>query len=51
MVHNFRILKEKKKLNFYSNNKGDYNQTFSLFEIRDSLKKSHNTVVGPDKVH
>lgn len=47
----FQDIKEKKKLNFHSNNKEDYSQIFSLFEIIVSLKTSHNTVVGPDEVH
>lgn len=47
----FQNIKEKKKLNFHSTNKEDYNQTFSFFEIIDSLKASHNTVVGLDEVY
>ena len=42
---------EKTKLNFKSNNLEDYNQPFSLSELTDCIKKSHNTAVGPDEIH
>ena len=42
---------EKTKHNFKSNNLEDYNQPFSLSELTDCIKKSHNTAVGPDEIH
>ena len=42
---------EKTKLNFKSNNLEDYNQPFSLSELTDCIRKSHNTAVGPDEIH
>ena len=42
---------EKSKLNFKSNNLEDYNQPFSLSELKDCIMKSHNTAVGVDEIH
>ena len=42
---------EQKRLNFKSQNREDYNRVFTLEELRLSLRKSHNTAVGPDKIH
>ena len=48
---NIKKQKEKKKLNFKSNNAETYNQLFSLTELHDSLDKSNDTAVGPDNIH
>ena len=42
---------EKYKLNFQSKNLENYNSLFSLRELKDSIKRSHNIAVGPDDVH
>ena len=47
----FKACQEKNQLKFKSNNKENYNQLFTLEEIKRSLSKSHDTAVGPDKIH
>lgn len=42
---------EKHKLNLSSDNHETYNELISLEELINSIKKSHNTAVGPDKIH
>ena len=42
---------EKRKLKFNSDNSEKYNQPFTMLELKDSIKKSHNTTVGPDEIH
>jgi hypothetical protein len=42
---------EKKKLNFKSNNTEYHNQPFSLRELKQALKKAHDTSPGPDRIH
>ena len=42
---------EKKKIRFSSNNSKEYNKSFNLTELVDSLKKSNHSAVGPDQVH
>ena len=42
---------EKYKLNFKSKNQEQYNNLFSLKELKDSIKRSQNTAVGQDEVH
>ena len=42
---------KKYKLNFKSKKLEQYNNLFSLKELKDSIKRSHNTAVGPDEVH
>ena len=39
------------KLNFKSNNSEKYNQPFTPAELQETIKKSHNTTVGPDEIH
>jgi len=46
-----RTQQERKKLNFCSDNKEVYNQSFKMEELIHSLKCSHDTAVGPDKIH
>ena len=50
----FQIIKtkaEKVKIKFQRKNTESYNQPFSIAELKESLNKAHNTVVGPDKIH
>ena len=50
----FKSLKahhEKQSLNFRSTHPEDYNQFFSIEELKHSLNKAHDTSTGPDKVH
>ena len=42
---------EKYKLNLKSKNQEQYNNLFSLKELKDSIKTSYNTAVGQDEVH
>ena len=42
---------EKNKLNFQSKNLENYNGLFSLRELKDAIKRSHNTDVGLDEAH
>jgi len=42
---------EKTQLKFQSDNMEEYNKTFSIQELKDSLKRSHNTAEGPDEVN
>ena len=44
-------LKEQKKLNFKSKNLEKYNKLFTLKELRESVKKAHDTSAGPDDIH
>ena len=41
----------KKKRSFSSNNSEEYNKSFTLTELVDSIKKSNHLAVGPDEVH
>ena len=42
---------KKYKLNFKSKSQEQYNDLFSLEELKDSIKRSHNTGEGQDEVH
>ena len=42
---------EKKPVKFTSDNTEDYNQPFSLLELKEALQKSNDTAVGPDDMH
>ena len=46
-----KYIPEKKKINFTSLNSEIYNKPFTLTELVDSIKKSNNSVVGPDEIH
>ena len=46
-----KIKAEHTALNFNTNNMEDYNAPFKMGELVDSLKKSHDTAVGPDDIH
>ena len=43
--------KERKNLNFSSDNSEDYNAPFSLIDITHALQKTKNSATGPDDVH
>ena len=47
--HKYKDKKKKQKLNFNSDNTESYNGFFS--ELTEAIQKSHNTSVGPDKIH
>ena len=40
-----------KKVKFTSDNTEDYNQPFSLLELKHALQKSNDSAVGPDDIH
>lgn len=42
---------EKQKLRFKLNNTESYNLPCTIEELNESLKKAHNTTVGPDDIH
>ena len=46
-----KINQEKQKLNFKSCNNEKYNNAFTLSELVDAFKISHDTATGPDEVH
>ena len=48
---NHRVKAEKKKLNFSSNSKKDYDQPFSMVELGSAISKSRNLSPEPDEVH
>ena len=47
----YKQQKEIQALNFKSKNLETYNTQFSLRELMDSLRSSHDTATGPDDVH
>ena len=46
-----KAVKEKKRLNFSSDNQVGYNLPFSLTELKQSLQKSNDSATGLDEVH
>ena len=42
---------KKKKLKFTSDNTEEYNQPFSLLELKQALQKSNDSAVGPDNIY
>ena len=42
---------EKEHLDFDTDNSENYNGSFTIRELRDALKKSHDTATGPDEIH
>ena len=44
-------VKEDKRLNFSSDNQEEYNLSFSLTELKQSLQKSYDSATGLDEVH
>ena len=49
--HKYKDKKEKQKLNFKSDNTESHNGFFSLSELKEVIKKSHNTAVGLNEIH
>ena len=47
----YKALQEKSQLNFTSDNSENYNEFFSLSELRTALSKAHDTATGPDNIH
>ena len=43
--------KLKSRLKFSSDNAEVYNKPFSMEELRDALRRAHDTSVGPDEIH
>ena len=48
---NVKKQQEKNKINFKSLNNEEYNNHFNLLELKDAIKKSHDTATGPDEIH
>ena len=46
-----KLSEEQVNLNFYSNNKENYNQPFTFRELNQAIHNSLNTAAGPDDIH
>jgi len=44
-------LKNKKRLNFFSNNNEVHNKDFEFQEVNDAIKMTKCTTPGPDEIH
>ena len=42
---------EKERLDFDTDNSENYNVPFTIRELYDAMKKSHDTATGPDEIH
>lgn len=47
----FKKTQEQHNLNFKSKNSEDYNMLFSMTELCEAIRHSHDTAPGPDNVH
>ena len=47
----YQVNAEKEHLDFDTDNSENYNIQFTIRELSDALKKSHDTATGPDKIH
>ena len=47
----YQVNAEKVHLDFGADNSENYNVQFTIRELCDSLKKSHDTATGPDEIH
>jgi len=47
----FKNQAEKTHINFTSNNKENYNKPITIDELKQSLRKAHDSAAGPDDVH
>ena len=47
----YQVNAEKEHLNFDTDNSENYNVQFTITELCDALKKSHDTATGPDEIH
>jgi hypothetical protein len=45
-----RLYRNSDLIDFSSNNQEPYNQPFSFPELRDALRKSHDSATGPDDI-
>ena len=46
----YKNIAEKEKLNFTLNNDGNYNSSFTITELKNSINKAKNTATGPDEI-
>ena len=51
VFQNYQQEHEKRHIHFQSDNSEDYNEHFSLFELKTALSKAHDTATGPDEIH
>ena len=47
----YQVNAEKEHLDFDTDNSENYNVQFTIRELCDALKKSHDTATGPDEIH
>ena len=47
----FKYQTEKSKINFSSSSQQDYNQNFTINEIKSCISELKNTAAGPDEIH
>ena len=47
----YKVKAEKEHLDFDTDNSENYNVPFTIRELCDALKKSHDTATGPDEIH
>ena len=47
----YQVTAEKEHQDFDTDNLENYNVPFTIRELHDALKKSHDTATGPDKIH
>ena len=47
----YKVKAEKEHLDFDTDNSENYNVLFTIRELCDVLKKSHDTATGPDEIH
>ena len=45
------MLKEKRRLDFFSKNEEEYNLPFSVTELRQSLQRANDLATSLDQVH
>ena len=50
-LHLFARKLEKQTIKFSSDNAEVYNKPFSMEELRDALRRAHDTSAGPDEIH
>ncbi len=48
---NFKQIQERQNLDFTSKNTEPYNQLFTIQNLKDALRNSHNSALGPDDIH
>ena len=50
-IQKYQEKAEKEHLDFDTDNSQNYNVPFTITELCDALKKSHDTATGPDEIH